>query len=286
MKGSCLCGALQYELTGPISSLTHCHCSRCRKQHGAPFTTYAAVALADLHWIAGESHAHAHAVPPGGPRPFCPTCGAPAPIAFTEAGIALVPMGALEGDPGDVPQAHVFAGSKAAWHEITDELPQHPAYAPGVPTEPLPDIVRDSAAAGAVAGSCLCGEVGFEFQNPIAMFQCHCSRCRKSRGSAHGANLFCKFSDFRWTRGQSLVVDYKVPEARFYGVAFCSRCGASVPRGSAERGIVVVPVSGLDTDAGIRPMAHIYVGSKAPWFRITDALPQHDEGPPSFAPPR
>ncbi|MET0291776.1 MAG: GFA family protein [Steroidobacteraceae bacterium] len=286
MKGSCLCGTLQYELTGPILSLTHCHCARCRRQNGAPFTTYAAVALEDLRWVSGESEIRAQSVPPGGPRPFCVTCGAPAPLAFPQAGVALIPMGTLEGDPGPVPQSHVFTDSKAPWHAITDAWPQHRAHAPGIPAEPLPDLVRSGSTSGLISGSCLCDRVGFEFSNPVAMFQCHCARCRKSRGSAHGANLFCKYSDFRWKRGESLVVDYKLPEARFYGVSFCAECGASVPRGSAERGIVVIPASSLDTDANISPMAHIYVGSKAPWFQISDALPQHVEGPPSFAPPR
>ncbi len=118
------------------------------------------------------------------------------------------------------------------------------------------------------------------------MFQCHCSRCRKARGAAHGANLFCKIDDFRWTRGESLVVDYKPPTARYYGVAFCGHCGAAVPRISKERGIAIVPASGIDTAIDVAPSAHIFVASKAPWFEITDAIPQYAEGPPSFpAPP-
>jgi hypothetical protein len=122
-------------------------------------------------------------------------------------------------------------------------------------------------------------------KNPIALFQCHCTRCRKARGAAHGANVFCKIDDFQWTHGEERVTDYKLPEAKYYGVAFCNQCGAAVPRVSKERGIVVVPVSGLDSDPGMRPMAHIFVGSKAPWFEITDSILQYPEAPPSFGPP-
>jgi hypothetical protein len=53
-----------------------------------------------------------------------------------------------------------------------------------------------------------------------------------------------------------------------------------MPRISRERDIVVVPAGSLDTDPGVRPTAHIYVGSKANWFEITDALPQHEAAPP------
>jgi hypothetical protein len=124
--------------------------------------------------------------------------------------------------------------------------------------------------------------VTYEFSQPIAMFQCHCSRCRRARGAAHGANIFCKTDNFRWKSGEELVADYKLPEAKFYAVAFCRQCGASVPRISVERGMVVIPASGLDTDPMIAPQAHIFAASKAPWYEIADSLPQFPEGPPSF----
>ena len=115
---------------------------------------------------------------------------------------------------------------------------------------------------------------------PLLFYQCHCSRCRRARSAAHGANLFYKLEQFRWLRGESLVVEYKPPEAERFGVAFCRECGGAVPR---VRAGVVAPASALDTDPGMRPMAHIYVGSKAPWFEIRDAIPQLDGVPP---PPR
>jgi hypothetical protein len=98
----------------------------------------------------------------------------------------------------------------------------------------------------------------------------------------HGANMFYKLENFRWTRGESLVVDYQLPTAKRFGVAFCRTCGASIPRVSVERGVVVVPAGALDTDPGMRPMAHIFVGSKAPWFEITDSIPQFEELPPQM----
>jgi hypothetical protein len=282
IQGSCLCGTLRYEIDGPIDSLTHCHCSRCRKMHGAPFATHATTTPAALRWISGQDNVVSHAVAPGGPRHFCRTCGSIAPFAMR--GVAFVPAGNLEGDIGASPQAHQFAGSKAAWYEITDNLPQHAACLPQCGDGPgLPDNPRH-ASDDRIHGSCLCGEVAYALVKPVAMFQCHCTRCRKARSAAHGANLFCKVEDFEWLRGEEKVTDYKLPAAKFYAVAFCSQCGASVPRVSKERGIVVVPAAGLDNDPGLRPMAHIYAASKATWFEISDQLPQFEEAPPSFVP--
>jgi hypothetical protein len=116
--------------------------------------------------------------------------------------------------------------------------------------------------------------------NAVAMYQCHCSRCRKCRGAAHAANIFYKLDQFRWTRGEAQVVDYKLPQAQRFGAAFCKKCGGAAPRVSVERGAVLVPAGALDTDPGIRPMAHIFVESKAPWFAITDSMPQVAQAPP------
>jgi len=136
--------------------------------------------------------------------------------------------------------------------------------------------------AGITEGSCLCGEVAYEFSGaPVRMMNCHCSRCRLGRAAAHATNVFCKLDQFRWVRGASLVTEYKVADARFHTVAFCSRCGAKMPRPSPDRGIVVVPAGSLDTDPGLRAQAHIFVADKAPWFDITGPLPQFPGMPPA-----
>ena len=65
-------------------------------------------------------------------------------------------------------------------------------------------------------------------------------------------------------RGASSVTEYKVPDARFHTSAFCSRCGAKLPRVSPERGIVAVPAGSLDTDPGMRAQGpHLRCGQGA-----------------------
>ena len=128
-------------------------------------------------------------------------------------------------------------------------------------------------------GSCLCGDVAFEIEGaPLRAFNCHCTRCRRGRGAAHATNLFYPADGFRWTRGQENVAEYKVPEAQRFAVAFCRDCGGALPYVMAGRG-VVVPAGSLDSEPGMQPLAHIFVGSKADWFDITDRLPQYPELP-------
>jgi hypothetical protein len=278
-QGSCLCGTMKYEIDGPFFMMMNCHCSMCRKHHGAPFATFAAASKDGFRWISGEDHLGYYASSENGKRSFCTTCGSVAPLIMGD--MAVVPVGTLEGDPGIRIQAHMFVGSKAPWHTIEDDLPQHEEYPPefaGAKSVPRPTV---TAKPGTTHGSCLCGEVAYEISGPpMLMYQCHCTRCRKARGAVHGANLFYKLDTFRWTRGESQVVDYQLPSAKRFGAAFCRTCGGSTPRVSVERGAVVVPAGALDTDPGMRPMAHIFVASKAPWFEITDSIPQFAELPP------
>lgn len=276
-KGACLCGTVSYEIDGPFETMLHCHCSMCRKHHGSAFATFAGAPLSSFRWVAGEHAISRHASSPGNQRSFCSTCGSVTPILLPEMQLALCPAGNLEDDPGIAPHAHLFVGSKAPWHTITDALPQYEAWPPHIqaPTVARPAVEPRE---GITEGSCLCGDVAYEYEGAaLRMLHCHCTRCRRGRSAAHATNLGVAVDRFRWIRGEAQVQVYKVPEARFFAVAFCTRCGAETPRISTERGLAVVPAGSLDTDPGIRPTAHIFVGSKASWFPITDDLPQFSE---------
>ena|SRR5215831_10611024 len=118
---------------GPLSHLLNCHCSKCRKQHGAAFRSRARVRVEDFRWLQGEELVSYYESSPGFHRGFCSRCGSPivnrpapnyarAAIRGTDLG---VPLGILDGDPGVRPERHIFVGSKAPWFEITDDLPRH-----------------------------------------------------------------------------------------------------------------------------------------------------------------
>ncbi len=127
-------------------------------------------------------------------------------------------------------------------------------------------------------GSCLCGAVRYEIsQPPEWSHHCHCSRCRKATGATFASNLFVPLDALRFVEGEAHVRSFKPPEAERFTHAFCEICGGTLPFPNPARGRFVVPMGSLDDDPGIRPQAHIFVSSRAPWDEITDALPQHPD---------
>jgi hypothetical protein len=281
-EGRCLCGAVRYTVEGPYGGMMNCHCSMCRKHHGSAFATFVTAPTAQFKWVSGEVNVATYESSPGGGRAFCKVCGSIAPAVAPEHGIVFLPAGNLEGELGITPQAHIFAGSKAPWYTITDEIPQHDSYPPEFEGAiPVERPALEPSTPGVVRGSCLCGDVAFELRAPpLRTAHCHCSRCRRARSAAHATNGFYALDAFTWVRGESQVADFQLPDARYFGTAFCRRCGSDVPRTSLERKVVVVPWGSLDDDPGARAGQHIYVGSKAPWYEITDDGTQYDESPP------
>lgn len=280
LPGSCLCGTVCWTSEGPFQLMTHCHCSMCRKAHGAAFATYVGGPSAGFHWSAGEDAVQRFESSPGNPRAFCGRCGSVVPGGVEGGGQSFVPAGCLDADPGVRPVGHIYFASRPGWAEVADELRRFDTVPADFPVPEVPAVDRGEPEPGAVRGSCLCGGVRYRLEAPPALARhCHCGRCRKARAAAHATNLLLAAEGVRFTRGEELLRSYKVPEARFFTVAFCATCGGGLPRVDRERGIAVVPMGALDDDPGIRPGSHIFVGSRAPWFEIRDGLPQHAEGP-------
>ena len=96
IKGGCLCGKVRYEITGRLFDADHCHCSMCRRQHGAAFSTYAEFNPGDFKWISGEDHIKVYETLAGAGWCFCSECGST--LAGTEKGrITTVTLGTVEG---------------------------------------------------------------------------------------------------------------------------------------------------------------------------------------------
>jgi hypothetical protein len=280
ISGSCFCGTVRYEVSGPFGMMMSCHCSMCRKHHGSAFATYVSAPADRFRWISGEDSLLRYKSSEQGRRTSCKVCGSALPEVLSAYSLVVLPAGPLEGDLGIKPQAHIFVGSKAPWYTITDDLPQHKEYPPEMGGQPVlrPKI---EARPGVTEGSCLCGAVAYEAEGePMLMQSCHCERCRRARGAAHATNIFFKIDQFRWKQGEELLAEYKLPEARFYTTSFCRQCGGAMPKVSSERGIVVVPAGSLDTDPPARPQRQVFTNYKAHWFDITDTIPQFQEAPP------
>jgi hypothetical protein len=128
-------------------------------------------------------------------------------------------------------------------------------------------------------GSCLCGTVKFELEGEFKkFFLCHCSRCRKSSGSAHCANLFAPGAQLTWLKGEDKLSFYRHEDTHFARM-FCSVCGSNVPIDAKSRGLVVVPAGCLDTDVDITPQAHIFMDSKGNWDQRLVDVPAFDGMP-------
>lgn len=108
---------------------------------------------------------------------------------------------------------------------------------------------------------------------------CHCSRCRKAHGTGFATYGGLAADGFRWERGREGVRRWESSPG--FHRAFCRRCGAVVP-GEPTQERVFVPLGGVDGDPGARPLAHLFVGSKAPWDEIADSLPRFETWPPRF----
>jgi len=127
IRGSCLCGEVKFEIHGKLGRSSHCHCSMCRKAHGAAFGTYALVRVEDFKLLAGAELIARYRSSPGVERTFCSRCGSTLQfISEKLPGIVDVALGVLDDDPGIRVPHHIYVASKAPWLEITDGLPQYP----------------------------------------------------------------------------------------------------------------------------------------------------------------
>ena len=285
LRSSCLCGGIVWEIAGPLGLISHCHCGMCRKSHGCGYATWAAGPGESFRWLQGEDLVARYRSSAAAERCFCSRCGSVVPARSAGDRHCFVPLGNLDDDPGGRPQAHIFVASKASWDEIADELPQFDEFPPAWQAPSIEDghetpPAREGAKKGALRGSCLCGKVVFELFGQLqGIVKCHCSRCRKSRSAAHGANLFVTHPRLDWISGHQLVDRYHPPDAESFTVCFCRVCGALVPRELRQGHLLGVPAGSLDTDPGVGEKLHIFVGSKAPWVTIADDLPQIDGKP-------
>ncbi|MET0217427.1 MAG: GFA family protein [Burkholderiales bacterium] len=129
-------------------------------------------------------------------------------------------------------------------------------------------------------GSCLCGTIRYEVTGELGtIVLCHCPQCRKAQGTAFGANAAVRASDFKLLSGEDALAAYESSPGKKR--IFCKICGSPIISSLDSRpGVVRLRIGTLDSKIDARPTAHIYVGSKADWFDIHDALPQHSKREP------
>ncbi len=132
LKGSCLCGAVKYEVTGEPKRFYHCHCSRCRKVTGTGHASNMFLQPAALHWLSGEEQIRLFKVPEAlrFTNTFCAICGSRLPRQGKDSDVVMIPAGSLDDAAPIKPQARIFSGSRVSWSCIDGELPAYPELPP------------------------------------------------------------------------------------------------------------------------------------------------------------
>lgn len=131
IHGHCECKRVTYQADCEISDFSHCHCSICRRLHGAAYGTFAGVKANKFRYLSGEEDIKIYASSDDHKRVFCGNCGSNILVSVDGYLDDLyLSMGAVDGNPSHPAAYHIFVGSKAPWHEITDDFPQYDEFEP------------------------------------------------------------------------------------------------------------------------------------------------------------
>lgn len=127
VAGSCLCGAVAYEIGGNLGIFQYCHCSRCRKFTGGAFAANLLVAPDDFRWVRGEADVSYYALPDARhfATAFCTHCGSSLPWHAQSGKAVVVPAGTLDEDPHIRPVQNIYCASRATWYTEPSSLPMH-----------------------------------------------------------------------------------------------------------------------------------------------------------------
>ncbi|MEM7194210.1 MAG: GFA family protein [Pseudomonadota bacterium] len=133
LSGSCLCQRVLFRVESNFSAVHNCHCNRCRRARAAAHTTNGFIAIDQFEWVSGEDNTEVYKLSDARffTHAFCKTCGSGVPRTDLGRGIAIVPFGTLDDDPGRGADDHIFLNSKASWYEVEDSLPAYGELPPG-----------------------------------------------------------------------------------------------------------------------------------------------------------
>lgn len=125
IRGTCLCGTIRFEAELPSKFCAHCHCSNCRRAHGAAFVTWVGFSTSQFRITAGESDLQNYHTDTDAKRGFCTKCGTTLFYSGPRwADEVHVTRASIEGEIDKAPSAHVYVDHSASWWTIEGGLPQ------------------------------------------------------------------------------------------------------------------------------------------------------------------
>jgi hypothetical protein len=270
LKGRCLCGAVSYEVQKAASAPSLCHCSQCRRLHGAP-GAYIGAPLTDYR-ISGEESLNWYRLPRS-EQAFCKVCGSK--LFWREAGGSQdldVSIGSLDSPTGLKLGRHIFAQSQGDYYEIGhDGVPRYAEYSGGA--APIGEEAPPPAGPRKTehTGRCQCGAVTYRVRgNMRDVVVCHCGQCQHNHGYAPGYTAARKVE--LTVEGEGNVAWYRSSgEARR---GFCRTCGSSLFWESEGRDTVSITAGSLNAPTGLKTVLHIMTADKHDYYTIADGVPQ------------
>jgi hypothetical protein len=125
VPGACLCGAVRFGIALPTLFCAHCHCSMCRRAHGAGFVTWIAVTTDRFTLVAGNDRLVRYRSSDHGTRSFCGTCGSTLFFESTQRPDHIdIVLANMQAKIDRVPEFHAFFDDRADWVHVGDDLPR------------------------------------------------------------------------------------------------------------------------------------------------------------------
>ena len=125
IPGSCLCGAVRFSIAPPTQFCGHCHCSMCRRNHGAGYVTWIALPRAQFRLEAGAADLTRYASSDHGTRSFCRRCGSSLFCETTHDPDRIdIVLANMNGPIDRRPEMHIFFDDRADWAFVDDGLPR------------------------------------------------------------------------------------------------------------------------------------------------------------------
>ena len=124
-KGSCLCGAITFEIEGDFENFYLCHCERCRKDTGSAHAANLFSSTAKLRWLSGQEKSKTFNFRSEGHiKSFCTNCGSALPNVQMDGTLLVVPAGSIDSDINIKPQGHIYYANKANWDTELEKVPK------------------------------------------------------------------------------------------------------------------------------------------------------------------
>ncbi|MGI9287229.1 MAG: GFA family protein [Pseudomonadales bacterium] len=119
VKGSCLCGAVTFELSGTADAFHLCHCTRCRRSTGSSNASNIFTAGQNLRWLSGTDSTRRFDLPEAEfyAKQFCTHCGSAVPCCDPGGKLAVIPAGSLQTELSFTPDDSIFWESRANWYD-------------------------------------------------------------------------------------------------------------------------------------------------------------------------